>query len=83
MNLSIRLIKSPMPPTIGEAFSTSFTDAISGAKTAKEALADFFSNVARYFLDMAQQIIAKMIQIAILNTVAKVLPGLGIAERGR
>ena len=50
--------------TIGEAFSTSFTDAISGAKTAKEALADFFSNVARYFLDMAQQIIAKMIQIA-------------------
>jgi len=62
---------------IGDAFSQSFVDAISGAKTAKEALADFFSSVASYFLDMAKQIIAKMIQIAILNSVAKLLPGLG------
>jgi tape measure domain-containing protein len=59
---------------IGDAFSQSFTDAISGSKTAKEALADFFSSVGSYFLDMAKQIIAKMIQIAILNTFAKVLP---------
>jgi len=59
---------------IGDAFSQSFADAISGSKTAKEALADFFSSVGSYFLDMAKQIIAKMIQIAILNTFAKVLP---------
>jgi len=63
--------------TIGDAFSQSFVDAISGSKTAKEALADFFSSVGSYFLDMAKQIIAKMIQIAILNSVAKLLPGLG------
>jgi hypothetical protein len=62
---------------IGDAFATSFVDAISGAKTAKEALADFFQSVGSYFLDMAKQIIAQMIQIAILNSVAKLLPGLG------
>jgi len=62
---------------IGDAFSQSFVDAISGSKTAKEALADFFQSVGSYFLDMAKQIIAKMIQIAILNSVAKLLPGLG------
>jgi len=60
---------------IGDAFSQSFVDAISGSKTAKEALADFFSSVGSYFLDMAKQIIAKMIQIAILNAVVGLLPG--------
>jgi len=67
---------------IGDAFSQSFVDAISGSKTAKEALADFFKSVGSYFLDMAKQIIAKMIQIAILNSVAKLLPGLGSAGSG-
>ena len=61
--------------TIGTAFSQSFTDAISGSKSAKEALADFFESVGSYFLDMAGQIIAKMITISILNSIAKVLPG--------
>jgi len=60
---------------IGDAFSKAFVDAISGASTAKEALASFFQSVGSYFLDMAKQIIAKMIQIAILNSVAKLLPG--------
>jgi len=63
--------------TIGDAFSQSFTDAISGSKSAKDALADFFQSVGSYFLDMANQIIAKMITMAILNSVARVLPGLG------
>jgi tape measure domain-containing protein len=62
---------------IGDAFAQSFTSAISGASTAKEALASFFQSVGSYFLDMANQIIAKMITMAILNSVAKVLPGLG------
>jgi tape measure domain-containing protein len=62
---------------IGSAFSKSFTDAITGATSAKEALADFFKSVGSYFLDMAGQIIAKMVTIAILNSVAKLLPGLG------
>jgi len=63
--------------TIGDAFAQSFTSAISGASTAKEALASFFQSVGSYFLDMANQIIAKMITMAILNSVARVLPGLG------
>jgi hypothetical protein len=43
--------------------------------TAKEALASFFTSVADMFLDMAAQIIAKMITMAILNAVLGVLPG--------
>jgi tape measure domain-containing protein len=62
---------------IGGAFSQSFTDAISGSKSAKEALADFFKSVGSYFLDMAGQIIAKMVTIAILNAVTGLLPGGG------
>jgi tape measure domain-containing protein len=62
---------------IGSAFSQSFTDAISGSKSAKEALADFFKSVGSYFLDMAGQIIAKMITISILNAVTGLLPGGG------
>jgi tape measure domain-containing protein len=52
---------------IGSAFSQSFTNAITGATSAKQALSDFFKSVASYFLDMAGQIIAKMVTIAILN----------------
>jgi tape measure domain-containing protein len=62
---------------IGGAFSQSFTDAISGSKSAKEALADFFKSVGSYFLDMAGQIIAKMVTMAILNAVVGLLPGGG------
>lgn len=62
---------------IGDAFSQSFINAITGATTAKQALADFFKSVASYFLDMAKQIIAKMITIAILNAVVGLLPGGG------
>jgi hypothetical protein len=60
---------------IGDAFSTSFKGVISGSMTAKEALASFFTGVADMFLDMAAQIIAKMIQMAILNTIVGLLPG--------
>jgi len=67
---------------IGSAFSQSFTDAISGSKSAKEALADFFKSVGSYFLDMAGQIIAKMVTMAILNAVVKVLPGGGGGPSG-
>jgi len=60
---------------IGSAFSNSFTSVINGSATAKEALRDFFQNIANYFLDMAAQIITKMIQMAILNTIVGLLPG--------
>lgn len=64
---------------IGDAFSTSFKGIISGSMTAKEALANFFTSVADMFLDMAAQIIAKMITMAILNTIVGLLPGAGSA----
>jgi lambda family phage tail tape measure protein len=61
--------------SIGDAFSTSFKGVISGSMSAREALAGFFRSVADHFLDMAAKIIAKMIQMAILNAIVKVLPG--------
>ena len=52
---------------IGDAFGASFKGIISGSMTAKQALASFFTSVADQFLDMAAQIIAKMIQMFILQ----------------
>jgi hypothetical protein len=62
---------------IGNAFAQSFQGLISGTMTAKEALGSFFKSVADMFLEMAAQIIAKMITMAILNAVLGVLPGAG------
>lgn len=60
---------------IGTAFADSFKGIISGAMTAQEALASFFQSLADHFLDMAAQIIAKWIQMAILNSVLQLFPG--------
>lgn len=60
---------------IGTAFSNSFKSVIDGTSTTQEALAGFFKNIASYFLDMAVQIIQKMITMYILNTVVGLLPG--------
>lgn len=62
---------------IGTAFSESFKGVISGAMTAQEALASFFQSVADRFLDMAAQIIAKWIEMTILNSVLNLFPGGG------
>ena len=61
--------------SIGTAFSSSFTGVINGTASAQQALASFFSSIADYFLDMAGKIIAKWIEMAILNTVLQLLPG--------
>ena len=67
--------------TIGDAIGTSFGESfkgiISGTMTAQEALASFFQSVADAFLDMAAQIIAKWIQMTILNTILSIFPGGG------
>ena len=60
---------------IGDAFTQSFASVINGSATTQEALASFFQNLANYFLDMAAQIIQKMIVMAILNQVTGLLPG--------
>lgn len=62
---------------IGDSFAQSFKSVIDGSATAQEALASFFQNLSNYFLDMATQIIAEMVKIAILNAVTGLLPGLG------
>jgi tape measure domain-containing protein len=46
---------------IGDAFSSSFQGIIAGTQTAQEALASFFQNIAKSFLDMATEIIAQMV----------------------
>ena len=63
--------------TIGDSFAASFKGIISGTMGAKEALAGFFQSVADAFLDMAAQIIAKWIQMTILNSVLSIFPGGG------
>lgn len=63
---------------IGTAFGDSFKAAVSGAMTAQEALASFFQSVADRFLDMAAQIIAKWIEMTILNTALSLFPGGGL-----
>jgi tape measure domain-containing protein len=60
---------------IGEAFSKSFMDTITGASTAREGLASFFRNVGNYFLDLAGNIIAKLIEIAVLESLTSVFGG--------
>jgi hypothetical protein len=62
---------------IGSAFANSFKGVISGSMSAREALAGFFQSVADQFLDMAAQIIAKWIQMTILNSILKLFPGAG------
>ena len=59
---------------IGNAFSESFKGVMSGAMSAQEALASFFQSVADHFLDMAAQMIAKWIQLTILNSILKLFP---------
>jgi tape measure domain-containing protein len=65
---------------IGTAFSNSFTSVINGSATTQEALASFFQNVGKFFLDMAGKIIAQMITMAILNSVVGLLPGAGATK---
>lgn len=68
--------------SIGENFAGSFASVIDGSATAQEALAGFFRNVGKYFLDMAAQIIQKMIVMAILNQLTGLLPGAGAGGGG-
>jgi tape measure domain-containing protein len=46
---------------IGDAFASSFQGIMTGTQTAQEALASFFQNIAKSFLDMATEIISQMV----------------------
>lgn len=67
---------------IGTSFANSFKGLVSGAMTAQEALSSFFQSVADRFLDMAAQIIAKWIEMSILNSVLNLFPGGNIVSKG-
>lgn len=60
---------------MGTAFSNAFTGLVSGAMTGQEALASFFKGVGDHFLDMASQMIAKLLEIWILQTVLGFIGG--------
>tara|TARA_B100000073_G_scaffold40067_2_gene30043 strand:- start:858 stop:5051 length:4194 start_codon:yes stop_codon:yes gene_type:complete len=75
VNPANMIIKSA--DAIGTAFTDSFTSVIDGSATTQEALASFFKNIGNFFLDMAAQIIQKMITMYILNKVVGLLPGAG------
>ena len=60
---------------IGNAFRDAFSGLVSGAMTGQEALAAFFKGVGDHFLDMASMMIAKLIEIWILETVLGMVSG--------
>ena len=60
---------------IGTAFSQSFIDLVSGTASAQQALASFFKSVGDYFLETANKIIAKLIEIYILETIVGFISG--------
>lgn len=60
---------------IGDAFQEAFKGLVSGAMTGQEALAAFFKGVGDHFLDMASKMLAKLIEIYILETVLGFIAG--------
>jgi len=72
----------PIASSIGDAFGTSFKGIVDGTMTAQQALASFFQSVASSFLDMAAKIIAKWIEMTILNSILRIFPGGGLAGSG-
>jgi tape measure domain-containing protein len=60
---------------IGDAFQQAFKGLVSGAMTGQQALAAFFKGVGDHFMDMASQMIAKLIEIYILETVLGLISG--------
>jgi TP901 family phage tail tape measure protein len=58
---------------IGNAFGSAFSGLISGAMSAREALAGFFKDIAAGFIEMAAQIIAKQMTMIVLQTILKAL----------
>jgi hypothetical protein len=60
---------------IGDAFSQAFRGLVTGAMTGQQALAAFFKGVGDHFMDMASKMIAKLIEIYILETVLGFISG--------
>jgi hypothetical protein len=67
---------------IGNAFGSAFSGLISGAMSAREALAGFFKDVAAGFIEMAAEIIAKQMTMIVLQTILKALGAVAGASGG-
>jgi tape measure domain-containing protein len=67
---------------IGNAFGSAFSGLISGAMSAREALAGFFKDIAAGFIEMAAQIIAKQMTMIVLQSILKALGAVAGASRG-
>ncbi|NBS70814.1 hypothetical protein EBT31_18200, partial [bacterium] len=63
--------------SLSAAISSAVTNLVTGAQTIKQTLAEMFSSIAKAFIDMAAQIIAKQLVIIALNTLAKVFGSSG------
>ena len=59
--------------TIGESFANAFTETISGATSARQALANMMRSIGESFLQMAQQIIAQQLAMIIYGSIMKAL----------
>jgi len=65
--------------SIGDAFASSFKSIVDGSRNTKEALSDFFKSIADSYLQMAAEIIAKQLQMIILQTILKAIGGIASA----
>lgn len=61
--------------TISDAFAGSFRSILDGSKSTREALADFFKSIADNYMQMAVDIIAKQMQMLILQTILNAIGG--------
>jgi TP901 family phage tail tape measure protein len=61
--------------SIGDAFASSFRSIVDGTKSTKAALSDFFKSISERYLEMAVDIIAKQVQMIILQTILNAIGG--------
>jgi TP901 family phage tail tape measure protein len=61
--------------SIGDAFASSFRSIVDGTKSTKAALSDFFKSISERYLEMAVEIIAKQVQMIILQTILNAIGG--------
>jgi hypothetical protein len=61
--------------SIADAFGSSFRSIVDGSRSTREALSDFFKSIAESYLQMAVDIIAKQVQMIILQTILNAIGG--------
>lgn len=66
----------------GEGIGKAFTNVVTGAQSAKQAMASFLKDLGQYFVEYAAKVITQMIVIATIQAAIKALggPGLGGGE---